>query len=420
METPHINISENPVPGNSSDDISGSPQSISSRNRNPDQGRGLGSPTSESSRKKNSSQTREDQVKEIRGMFSPASPYSSSGSEEERSQISRKSAKEYERITSAATTYFQTTPVSRKRKFDILTGTPATFQIGSTEKSRLPKCISSKADMLTLMGVEDNYRSKELHFREEDDPADIQLAAMSGREVTPKYLRVSAEEFLKDSVDPQPINWLLGIICSYYQVRNVDSARPGIKVKKLCTKLSNSTKINRPDTDVVPPKLPTESSMVFEFHKWQEDFIQHMYKHCFAAWSLWQSEDVKFPVSPTPEEFALYLENRGFITDDIKYDTEFMELREFEWSMDNLDRSSENKQHSLVLTWLDAQLREAAKEVPILYNILKRVPKSDIKGINKEFIKFYKELDNFMKMSPGGAFPLLEVKPGQTLRQFLA
>ena len=84
METPANNVSEFQEVGNTSGNVSGSPGAISSGNRSPVQGRDNGSPTSESSKRKNFTQTREEQVQEIRGMFAPASPYCSSGSEDEK------------------------------------------------------------------------------------------------------------------------------------------------------------------------------------------------------------------------------------------------------------------------------------------------------------------------------------------------
>ena len=143
-----------------------------------------------------------------------------------------------------------------------------------------------------------------------------------------------------------------------------------------------------------------------------------MNKWCFSAKSIWTSGDREFPVSPEPNEFAVYIERN--MDDFGELTKEVLSGYEYKWAMENLHRSSENQSHANVLTWIDSVIREASAKVPILSNAIDTVEHMDIQGLNQARINHYKELDDYMKMLPGRAFGMEELRPNQTYRQFRA
>ena len=73
-----------------------------------------------------------------------------------------------------------------------------------------------------------------------------------------------------------------------------------------------------------------------------------------------------YPISPTEEELALFIEDRNYIGDKTKFSVrEIMGLIN-EWVKDNLTESTQNTKTYYCYHWLDTQLRKAAIKVKIL------------------------------------------------------
>ena len=125
-----------------------------------------------------------------------------------------------------------------------------------------------------------------------------------------------------------------------------------------------------------------------------------------------------YPISPTEEELALFIEDRNYIGDKTKFSVrEIMGLIN-EWVKDNLTKSTQNTKTYYCYHWLDTQLRKAAIKVKILVGQVQSIPILEIGELKRCFINFYRELDVF-KHEYARAFKILQIKPGQTLRQFL-
>ena len=90
-----------------------------------------------------------------------------------------------------------------------------------------------------------------------------------------------------------------------------------------------------------------------------------------------------------------------------------------EWVKDNLTKSTQNTKTYYCYHWLDTQLRKAAIKVKILVGQVQSIPALEIGELKRCFINFYRELDVFKKHEYARAFKILQIKPGQTLRQFL-
>ena len=65
-------------------------------------------------------------------------------------------------------------------------------------------------------------------------------------------------------------------------------------------------------------------------------------------------------------------------------------------------------------------LREASADVPLLSNTIEAVEFLDIACLNQARLELYKELDDYMRIDPGRAFAMEEMKLDQTFREFLA
>ena len=68
---------------------------------------------------------------------------------------------------------------------------------------------------------------------------------------------------------------------------------------------------------------------------------------------------------------------------------------------------------------MDTQLRKAASKVKIFVGQIQSIPVLEMGALKRCFINFYRELDVFKKHEYARAFKMLQIKPGQTLRQFL-
>jgi hypothetical protein len=128
------------------------------------------------------------------------------------------------------------------------------------------------------------------------------------------------------------------------------------------------------------------------------------------------TEEDKCPVSPTCQEFALYLNEQGYRGRFAEYTYEFFEAREFEWALKHKDESTANLNHNLALNFLDTMLRRAAKDVPILHYAMERFAVMDIKILNLTMAQYYKTLDDYTKMEVGIAFGLMQIAVKQTPR----
>ena len=76
--------------------------------------------------------------------------------------------------------------------------------------------------------------------------------------------------------------------------------------------------------------------------------------------------------------------------------------------MEHLSLSSENHSHANVLIWIDSMLREASADVTLLSNTVESVEFLDIAGLNQARL--------YMRIDPGRAFSLEEMKLNQTFR----
>ena len=94
------------------------------------------------------------------------------------------------------------------------------------------------------------------------------------------------------------------------------------------------------------------------------------------------TEEDKCPVSPTCQEFALYLDEQGYRDKYAEYTREFFEAREFEWALLHKDESTANLIHILALKFLDIMLRRATKDVSILHHTMESIAVMDIKNLN--------------------------------------
>ena len=165
--------------------------------------------------------------------------------------------------------------------------------------------------------------------------------------------------------------------------------------------------------------MPGESSEVDRWIAWQECFQGHCSQYCPQARQAWLSGKVVYPISPTEEELALFIEDRNYIGDKTKFSVrEIMGLIN-EWVKDNLTKSTQNTKTYYCYHWLDTQLRKAASKVKILVGQVQSIPVLEIGELKRCFINFYRELDVFKRHEYARAFKILQIKPGQTLRQFL-
>ena len=116
------------------------------------------------------------------------------------------------------------------------------------------------------------------------------------------------------------------------------------------------------------------------------------------------TEKDKCHVTPTCQEFALYLDEQGCRDRYAEYTREFFKAREFEWALKHKDESTANLNHILALNLLDTMLRRAAKYVSILPHAMERIAVMDIKNLNLAMAHYYETLDDYTKMEAGRAF----------------
>jgi hypothetical protein len=235
------------------------------------------------------------------------------------------------------------------------------------------------------------------------------LSEMVDGEVTPgAVIEIDPAKAMKKS-SRVPLAWVvtqLVIFFSEYIKSSYD------------TRLSIGGTIQKPSPDAVPKDLPGESLEVDRWIAWHEWFRGHCFQYCPQAWQVWLSGKVVYPISPTAEELALFIEDKNYIGDKTKFSVR--EIMGFinEWVKDNLTKSTQNTNTYYCYHWLDTQLRKAASKVKILVGQVQSIPVLEIGELKRCFINFYRELDVFKKHEYAREFKILQIKPGQTLCQF--
>ena len=92
------------------------------------------------------------------------------------------------------------------------------------------------------------------------------------------------------------------------------------------------------------------------------------------AWQAWISGKVVYPISPTAEDLALFIEDRNYIGDKTKFSDEKITGYLNEWVKENLTKSTQNTNTYYCYHWLDTQLRKAASKVKILVGQIQSIP----------------------------------------------
>ena len=82
--------------------------------------------------------------------------------------------------------------------------------------------------------------------------------------------------------------------------------------KLIVTKRDNSGKVKTPDMKLIPSEVPVLSSDNAGYLHLRKVYAKFLHTNCMAAWHIWMTEEDKCPVSPTCQEFALYLDEQGY------------------------------------------------------------------------------------------------------------
>jgi hypothetical protein len=136
------------------------------------------------------------------------------------------------------------------------------------------------------------------------------------------------------------------------------------------------------------------------------------------AWQIWLQGKVTYPISPTPEESAIYMEVKGYVPDRNQFSpSEFLGFLN-EWVKDNLTKSTQSCNTYFYAHWCVTQLRKAYSKEKILVGQIQAIPVLPIRAIKRSITNFYRELDVFKLNENTRAFTILQIKPGQTLREF--
>ena len=273
--------------------------------------------------------------------------------------------------------------------------------------------LPDKETILQKTGIDENLRSSKMVVMaptDQDSSEFKELTAMVEGTVTPgEIIEIDPTKAIKKAART-PLAWLLALIVSFfseYFKGNYD------------TKLSIGGTVQKPSPDAVPKDLPAESSDIDRWNAWQEWFRSHCYQYCPQAWQIWLQGKVIYPISPTPEELAIYMEDKGYVQDRTQFSPS--ELLGFlnEWVKDNLTKSTQNCNTYFYAHWCDTQLRKACSKVKILVGQIQAIPVLEIGAIKRSITNFYRELDVFKLHEYTRAFKILQIKPGQTLREFL-
>ena len=103
-----------------------------------------------------------------------------------------------------------------------------------------------------------------------------------------------------------PLAWLLALLVSFFSEYFKEHYD---------TKLSIGGTVQKPSPDAIPKDFPAKSSDIVRWNAWQEWFKGHCYQYCPQAWKIWLEGKVTYPISPTPEELAIYMEDKGYFQD---------------------------------------------------------------------------------------------------------
>ena len=231
------------------------------------------------------------------------------------------------RRMSSAQKFFNTPVKGVPRKYDLASavsfgGAQSLRKQNRNQAEFSPmQIVKTKHQMLRKLGIDEETRSDKIIFAQEASRS----SQNNNGEVS--YTAVNVNDVLKEDLNPQPQVWLLALVVSYYKTRNVDT-NAGKTKNKIITTLSTSGKVDKPDSSLKPPALPQESKELYKFYAWNKQFRKHVHKHCFPAYLIWTTGDVKFPISPPPSEFALWLESNGYDNDNIEFNNEFFALKE--------------------------------------------------------------------------------------------
>jgi hypothetical protein len=109
------------------------------------------------------------------------------------------------------------------------------------------------------------------------------------------------------------------------------------------------------------------------------------------------------------------MEDKGYVQDRSQFSLGFLN----EWVKDNLTKSTQNCNTYVYAHWCDTELRKACSKVKILVGRIQAIPVLEIGAIKCSITNFYLELDVFKLHEYTRALKILQIKPGQTLREFL-
>ena len=161
--------------------------------------------------------------------------------------------------------------------------------------------------------------------------------------------------------------------------------------------LSNKEQPIKPDTTVNPDSLPMDSSLITEFYNWLNIFQEFCKRHCPKAWILWNKGESRFPVLPTVQDLANFMEDRNLHKDGTIYSVEYFFSAIHEWAVDNIINSTANASHFNTLGWLDSMIRRSASKVPLLHNKLQSVAYYNVTKLKLTIINHYRQLTDLQK-----------------------
>jgi hypothetical protein len=186
-------------------------------------------------------------------------------------------------------------------------------------------------------------------------------------------------QILENRAVKQPIAWILYLITEVFMtVVNYDY------------KISNVGHPFKPDAQAVPKSLPKQSAMVSKFYTWLNWLPTHCSKFCSQALDIWNQDFIQFPVWPKPDELAIFMKENSLILGRDSFTREEILLYSPMWARKSVNRSTAYQSYFNALTWLDAQLRKAAEQVPILHGKVVSIPILEIPKIKQELYKHYK------------------------------
>jgi len=213
---------------------------------------------------------------------------------------------------SPAEEYFTPTKQSKnKRNHTFLQGAPARIEKRGENKLMLPfqQSITTGDKMAKALGLGgDNFIL--VQRPDEDGNYSSHKEIQEGKEV--QYHAISPEDLLLPQIQPEPSVWMLGLTIFYMYTRNCTAANPEGRGKPIITKRDNTGKVKTPDMKLISPGVPVSSSDNAGYLHWRKVFAKFLHTNCMAAWHIWMTEEDKCPVSPTCQEFALYLDEQGY------------------------------------------------------------------------------------------------------------